>query len=80
MKIRIDEPSNPHDRRQSVTISGACGVYRICGYDMLPHRMDDDGPTARYTRITWEEFRDAIVATTAQDWRDEDEDDDTRPY
>jgi len=66
MEIRIDESNNPHDPRRSITISGPCGVYRICGYDMLPHQMGDDGPAAGYTRITWEEFRTAVTAPNAK--------------
>jgi hypothetical protein len=60
MKIKIDPSQNPHEPRRNILFSTKSGTYRICGYDMLPQKMDSDG--TGYTRIPWEQFRQVVTS------------------
>ena len=65
MKIKVEPLQNQHDPRKDIVFSGPRGTYRICGYDMLPHRMHPDG--VGYTRIPWEQFRIAVTHVLAME-------------
>ena len=53
--------STTEETRRDVIIRCNSGVYRISGYDMLPHKLRKDDPQSNYDRITWEELRIALT-------------------
>ena len=58
VKIKVQSVSKV-DHRKNIVFETKEGAFRICGYDMLPHKMAYDGVT--YERIQWEEFRRVVT-------------------
>jgi hypothetical protein len=52
-----------HDPRSYVFIDRGDVRLAICGYDMLPHKVNPDGS---YARIQWEEFRKLMTLPNDQ--------------